>query len=99
MAGTLPNFNKTDPWSIAADIMKSQNQEIANQDYRTHQMNMATGKNMRDTAESDQKPLHRYREQSAVNQANLEMAEEAEVKGLGQGDRYRCNNKAYDPIS
>ena len=59
MAGTLPNFNKTDPWSIAADIMKSQNQEIANQDYRTHQMNMATGKNMRDTAESDQKPLRR----------------------------------------
>ena len=97
MAGTLPNFNKTDPWSIAADIMNNQNKEIVNTDYRTHQLNLATGKNMRDTAESDQKPLRRYREQSAVNQANLEMAEEAEAKGLGQGGRYRGNNKAYDP--
>ena len=97
MAGTLPNFNKTDPWSIAAEIMKSQNQEIANQDYRTHQMNMATGKNMRDTAESDQKPLRRYREQSAVNQANLENAEEAAALGLNSGGRYRGSNKAYDP--
>lgn len=97
MAGTLPNFNKTDPWSIAGEFIKDQNREIANQDYRTHQLNILTGKNMRDTAESDQKPLRRYREQSAVNQANLENAEEAERLGLGGGSRYRSGSKAYDP--
>ena len=94
MAGTLPNFNKTDPWSIAADIMKSQNQEIANQDYRTHQMTMATGKNMRDTAESDQKPLRRYKETSAVNQANLENAKAYEAAGLGPEGKSRYRGGA-----
>lgn len=94
MAGTLPNFNKTDPWSIAADIMKSQNQEIANTDYRTHQMIMATGKNMRDTAESDQKPLRRYKETSAVNQANLENAQNYEAAGLGPEGKSRYRGGA-----
>lgn len=94
MAGTLPNFNKTDPWSIAGEFIKDQNREIANQDYRTHQLNILTGKNMRDTAESDQKPLRRYREQSAVNQANLEMGQEAEALGLGNSGKSRYRGGA-----
>ena len=98
MAGTLPNFNKTDPWSIAADIMKSQERDIANTDYRTHQMNMATGKNIRDTAESDAKPGRRYREQSAVNQANLEMGEDAQALGLGPNGKSRYRGAAVGNV-
>ena len=97
MAGTLPNFNKTDPWSIAGEFLKDQNREIANKDYMTHQMNMKIEDQRRKDYETEKRPGQRYREQSAVNQANLENAEEAERLGLGSGSRYRSGNKAYDP--
>lgn len=89
MAGTLPNFNKTDPWSIAAEFLSNQNKEIASKDYLTHQMNMQTGKNVRETSEKDALPGRRYRERSATNQADLESAEAAQEMGLGTGSRYR----------
>jgi len=82
---TMPNLNPTDPWSLAQKFLDNQNKEIANKDYMTHQMEMKTGANIRETAEKDANPTRRYRERSAINQANLEGAQAADEAGLGGG--------------
>lgn len=92
MAGTLPNFNKTDPWSIAQQFLSDQNKEIANREYMTHQMNMKTGANVRETAEKDTAPSRRYQVDRAAGKAGLENLQDAEAAGLvkdGSGSRYR----------
>ena len=98
---TMPNLNPTDPWTLAQKFLDNQNKEIANQEYMTHQMNMKTGANIRETAEKDLNPSRRYHERSAVNQANLEGAQDAESAGLGDGSgksRYRgAAAQAGDP--
>lgn len=97
MAGTLPNFNKTDPWSIAADFINNQNKEIAGKDYLTHQMEMKIQEQSNDRATKNAAPARRYMERTAVNQADLESAKNAEEAGLGGNGRYRGGAKSYDP--
>lgn len=89
--GTQPDFNRTDPWTLAQKFIDNQNKEYSNLQYMTHQLNMKAGANERDTAEESMKPQRRYNETRALGQAGIDNTKEAEAAGIDTagGSRYR----------